>query len=894
MRINRFYYFIIVMFIGVNSYAQTIADFETAGSTPSLTPSGAVVVDNPDVSGNSSSKVAFYAKPSGNWQAIYLNFATKKNIGNKDRLIFKLRSSTQGRVFVKVVNGGSTIRENWAPEYGFQPEANKWTECSLDVSSIANSEFDRIEINASVDNEATANVYVDDFKLINSLSPNGEPIIDAVLSSNEITLGESIEFDASGSTDLDGTIVSYTWNFGDGTITTDDVVDHTYATDGIFNVSLVVEDNDGHQSFWNSSVNVLPASGKLGTIKFITNPKVHEKAEGIFLVKGTYSNVYDLDVVKVDAIITRPDLSTITVPCFFYQKATYNASGDQWTKEQGAGYWMLRFSSAQAGQHQVQLQLTDAGGTATSGLNPVTINAGEKKGYIKIDSENKQYYRHTTGEPFYPLGINAAWDNTTNYTKIINNLGSGKANLLRYWQVPFDRQGLEWKNGSGFYKGLGVYSQEAAAEQDSIFSLCEVNNVYLQVTIFQHGMFSETVNSNWSENPYSSVNGGPLTKSEQYFYNAEAKARTKKLLRYIVARWGYSQNLFAWELFNEVNFTGLHPNQTSQWLPGVMTWHDEMGQYIKAQDPFDHPITTSSDETHLDEMDKLIGLDIVQYHLYNTNLLSTQITKDKTLFNAMTRTGVINGEYGLDVNTADVPFDVQRVSIWTGIMTQVPHLMWLWENYTTTTWSDLFKYPAQYVADEDFVSNGSPVDWIFDVNFGTSKLSSAGFRSDKNFYAIIYDGSNRNNLSSVTCNFSALPSGNYTITLYDVLTGATTTEDRDFSSLAGRTYALPVFSKAIAIKVKLNYAIVVGVEDLKERASVKIYPNPTKGDIHIDFPFAGFSKVELTDTVGNVIISQTINIIETSTDIKANVPSGLYLLRLAHKTKIHTSKVIIE
>jgi len=878
----------------VTSYAQVIADFETPGSTPSLTPSGASVVDNPDASGNSSSKAGFYPKPSGNWQAVYLNFATKKNIGINDRLTFKLRSSTQGRVFVKVVNSGTTILENWAPEYGFQPEVNKWTECSLDISTIKNSEFDRIEVNASVDNTASADVYVDDFKLLNSLSPNGEPIIDVELSASEITLGESITFDASGSVDPDGTIVSYTWNFGDGTSETGSVINHIYTTDGIFNLSLVVEDNDGHQSFWNSSVNVLPASGKIGSIKFNANPKVHEKTEGIFLVKGTYANVYDPDIIKVDALITRPDLSIITVPCFFYQKATYKVSNDQWTKEQGAGYWMLRFSSGLTGQHQVQLKLTDATGTTTSALTPVSILSGDKKGYIKTDSDNKQYYRHTSGEPYYPLGINAAWDNTTNYTKIINNLGAGKANLVRYWQVPFDRQGLEWKNGSGFYKGLGIYSQEAAAEQDSIFSLCEKNEVYLQMTIFQHGMFSETVNSNWSDNPYNSANGGPLTKSEQYFYNNEAKARTKKLLRYIVARWGYSQNLFAWELFNEVNFTGSHPNQTAQWLPAVFTWHDEMGQYIKTLDAFDHLLTTSSDESHLDDMDKLTGLDIVQYHLYNTSLLTTQITKDKALLSTMKRTGVINGEYGLDVNTADVPFDVQRIAIWTGIMTQVPHLMWLWENYTSTTWSDLFKIPAQYLEDEDLVANGEATDWIFDVSFGSSKLSSAGLKSGDHFYAIVYDPSNRNNLNNVTCNFSGVPSGNYTITLYNTLTGATTSETKDLSTAEDKKYKLPVFSKAIALKLKLNFPIVVGTEDAMQAARIKVYPNPTKSGLSIEFPLAGITKVELVSVTGDVVLSQAIEPRQTSTILNTSVPQGLYVIRLIHTSKVYVFKIVVE
>lgn len=894
MKISKLFYCIIFTGVAITSHAQIIADFETGPSTPSLTPTGASVVDNPDASGNSSSRVGFYSKPSGNWQAVYLNFATKKNIDINDRLTFKLRSSTLGRVFVKIVNDGTTILEGWAPEYNFKPDPNVWTVCSLDVSTIKNLEFNRIEVNGSVDNEATANIYVDDFKLLNSLSPNGEPIIDTELSSNEITEGESITFDASGSVDPDGTIGSYTWNFGDGTGGVGAVINHLYTTDGVFKVSLVVEDNSGNRSHWYSTINVLPASGKIGSIKFNADPKTYEKVEGIFLVKGTYSNVYDPEVIKVDAVITRPDLSTITVPCFFYQKATYTASADNWIKEQGTGYWMLRFSSGQTGEHMVKLQLTDATGTVTSASTSVSILAGDKKGFVKTDSENRQYYRHTTGEPFYPLGINAAWDNTANYTKIINNLGAGNANLVRYWQVPFDRQGLEWKNGSGFYKGLGIYSQEAAAEQDSIFGLCEKNDVYLQMTIFQHGMFSETVNSNWSDNPYNSANGGPLTKSEQYFYNNDAKTRTKKLLRYIVARWGYSRNLFAWELFNEVNFTGSHPNQTAEWLPAVMTWHDEMGQYIKAQDEFDHPVTTSSDESHLDDMDKLTGLDIVQYHLYNTNLLTTQIVKDKALLNTMKRTGVINGEYGLDVNTADVPFDVQRIAIWTGIMTQVPHLMWLWENYTSTTWSDLFKYPAGYLEDEDFVADGLPADWIFDVSSGSSKLSSAGFSSGGNFYAIIYDASNRNNLSNVSCDFSDLPSGNYTIALFNVLTGAMTTEVRDISSSEERKYTLPTFSKAIAIKVKLNFPIVVGAEDPMSSEGMKLYPNPAKASLYIEFPSAGFSKVELMNATGGVVLSQAIEPMQTSATLKTNVSPGLYLIRLVHSTKVYVSKIVVE
>jgi PKD repeat protein len=53
-------------------------------------------------------------------------------------------------------------------------------------------------------------------------------------------------FDATGSADVDGTIVSYAWDFGDGTTGTGVTVDHTYAVGGNYTVTLTVTDDDGH------------------------------------------------------------------------------------------------------------------------------------------------------------------------------------------------------------------------------------------------------------------------------------------------------------------------------------------------------------------------------------------------------------------------------------------------------------------------------------------------------------------------------------------------------------------------------------------------------------------------------------------------------------------------
>jgi len=52
-------------------------------------------------------------------------------------------------------------------------------------------------------------------------------------------------FDGSGSTDRDGTIVSYVWNFGDGGTATGVAANHTYAAGGTYTVILTVTDDGG-------------------------------------------------------------------------------------------------------------------------------------------------------------------------------------------------------------------------------------------------------------------------------------------------------------------------------------------------------------------------------------------------------------------------------------------------------------------------------------------------------------------------------------------------------------------------------------------------------------------------------------------------------------------------
>src|SRR5690606_27533233 len=70
------------------------------------------------------------------------------------------------------------------------------------------------------------------------------------------TDGLTATLDGSGSSDVDGTIVGYVWDLGDGGSATSEVVEHTYAAPGTYDVTLWAVDDGGEVGSTSTQVTV--------------------------------------------------------------------------------------------------------------------------------------------------------------------------------------------------------------------------------------------------------------------------------------------------------------------------------------------------------------------------------------------------------------------------------------------------------------------------------------------------------------------------------------------------------------------------------------------------------------------------------------------------------------
>ncbi len=82
------------------------------------------------------------------------------------------------------------------------------------------------------------------------------PVASFTQSSNNVLTSVLISFDGSASNDPDGTIISYSWTFGDGSTGSGHTVTHSYSTAATYTVKLNVTDNSGSTAVASAVITV--------------------------------------------------------------------------------------------------------------------------------------------------------------------------------------------------------------------------------------------------------------------------------------------------------------------------------------------------------------------------------------------------------------------------------------------------------------------------------------------------------------------------------------------------------------------------------------------------------------------------------------------------------------
>ena len=129
------------------------------------------------------------------------------------------------------------------------------------------------------------------------------------------TTGNPISFFSTGSSDSDGTIASYSWDFGDGGSSTSANPTHSYAAAGSYTASLTVTDDDGATdsdtanvtvtdlpSVPNTSINSTSQNGALNTTPVSEQPLTTLSDYRIFAVNDLGMHCGDFDT-RVSSIL---------------------------------------------------------------------------------------------------------------------------------------------------------------------------------------------------------------------------------------------------------------------------------------------------------------------------------------------------------------------------------------------------------------------------------------------------------------------------------------------------------------------------------------------------------------------------------------------------------------
>jgi len=215
-----------------------------------------------------------------------------------------------------------------------------------------------------------------------------------------------VSFNGSSSSDSDGNITSYTWDFKDGDTGTGQTINHTFSSIGSYNVELTVIDNKGAIDSVTKSITV-------------TDPIVSNQSPTASFTANPTSGVAPLEISFDASSSSDSDGSIISYQWDFKDGAT------------GSGQ-TINHTFSSTGSYNVRLTITDNEGATDSTTKTITVtetnfnNLDYLEGAIIIANDN-EYLGKISKSQFDSDSINnqfGTYGSQFSAYSIFNNFGT--------------------------------------------------------------------------------------------------------------------------------------------------------------------------------------------------------------------------------------------------------------------------------------------------------------------------------------------------------------------------------------------------------------------------------------------------------------------------------------
>jgi hypothetical protein len=227
--------------------------------------------------------------------------------------------------------------------------------------------------------------------------------------------------------------------------------------------------------------------------------------------------------------------------------------------------------------------------------------------FVRVSPRDRRYLELSDGSPYVPIGLNliAPPGSMRTYETWLDQLAANGGNYIRAWlSNPF------WDVE---HVRSGEYDENKAELIETALVLARKRGIRVKMTL-EHFRSIGGGPQAWADKPLHHVsNGGTAESIADWFDGERSRAQFRKKLDWYAARFGSRPEIFAWELWNEVN--AVRGGDYLAWTEAMLSeLHKRFPRNLCVQSlgSFDSPRARDAYRRH----STMPGNDLAQVHRY--------------------------------------------------------------------------------------------------------------------------------------------------------------------------------------------------------------------------------------------------------------------------------------